>query len=247
MPPPRYLFRRHNVIREIKKLPVKTFLDIGCGAGELDCLLVDDLKMRGQGIDFSKIAIDMANKLKRYYGLDKQPIFTLSSHGISENTKMADIVICLEVLEHQKDDQKMLRNLIALSNKFIIISVPAKQRLYNHSDKLAGHYRRYEKKPLQQMLEKNGLEILSFISYGYPFTNMTRLVRERVAKRRSLKLTAPKSLEKRSMDSGVDLMGVNRYFTLPLDKITLPFYYISRLFNNSDLAEGYLVVAKKSS
>lgn len=244
-PPPRYLFRRYNVIRQIGQLQsAKTFLDIGCGAGDLDCLLVKDLKMAGEGIDFSESAIVTANQLKKYFGLGGQPVFKLIDGQIPKETKKADVVICLEVLEHVKDDEKLLKDLVSLSNRFVMISVPAKQRLFTHSDRLAGHYRRYEKEILRTMLQKNDLRVLSFVSYGYPFTNLIRLVRERVAAKTAGK-NKQETMQKRSKKSGVDLMGVNKHFSFPLEQVLLPFYQFSRLFNRFDLAEGYLVVAEK--
>src|SRR5438093_1619718 len=69
-PPPRYLFRRHNVIRQIRKLPeTRTFLDVGCGAGDLACLLSKELGMSGMGMDFAEEAIATAQRVKEYYGL----------------------------------------------------------------------------------------------------------------------------------------------------------------------------------
>jgi len=240
------LFRRHNVIRQVKKLPkAKTFLDIGCGAGDLDCLLARDFGMKGVGLDYSETAIKTANALKKHYGINKGLDFKLIDGKIPKNTKKADVVICLEVLEHVKDDKKLLKELVGLSNKYIIISVPAKKDLFTHSDVLAGHFRRYEKKELKEMLGHNNLQILSFISYGYPFTNIIRLGREGLAKRKRAS-TESKSKVTGTKKSGYDLLEVNKYFALPLEQILLPLCHLSRLFNRFDLSEGYLVICKKN-
>lgn len=245
-PPPRYLFRRHNLVRQMRKLPeVESFLDVGCGAGDLACVLSRDFGLSGIGIDFSEKAIETANKLKDFYGLKNSPVFKLVDGSIPKDTKKADVVICLEVLEHVKDDEKLLKELVSLSNKFVIISVPAKQDLFTHSDVLAGHYRRYEKAELKEMLRRNNLHILSFVSYGYPFTNLIRLGRERVAKK---KHTSTKQTKKAgTQKSGYDLLDVNKYFSLPLERFLLPLCHFSRMFNGLNLSEGYLVICEKEN
>lgn len=231
-------------MRELKKLPINSFLDVGCGSGYLDCMLVKGLGLKGEGVDFSKTALSTAELLKKYYRLGEQPIFKLTSSRIPRETKRADVVICLEVLEHIKDDEKMLSELIRLSNRFVVISVPAKQHLFSHSDKLAGHYRRYEKRDLKLMMKKNELKVLSFMAYGYPFTNLLRLAREKVASKTDVEKY---SMEVRSKKSGVDLMNLNQRFNLPLEWLLQPFYHASRPFNRMNLSEGYLVIAEKIS
>lgn len=244
-PPPRYIFRRFNLTRQVKRLSgIETFLDIGCGAGDLDCTLVERFGWRGTGMDFSKSAIETAEQLKQARGLKKQPQFKLVGEHIPPKTAKADLVICLEVLEHVKDDSGLLERLVALSNKYLVVSVPAKKKLFSHSDKMAGHYRRYEKAELLDLLAGQDLEVRYFAAYGYPFTNLLRLVRELLAKRSNAKISSLK--EEQSQKSGVDLMKVNRFFSLPLSTLLYPGYLISLLFNRFDLAEGYLVVCEKS-
>ena len=60
-----------------------------------------------------------------------------------ETPKKFDVVICLEVLEHVEDDCALLKDLLK-HGKRLLISVPAKQKLFDASDEAVGHYRRYE-------------------------------------------------------------------------------------------------------
>jgi SAM-dependent methyltransferase len=76
--------------------------------------------------------------------------------------KKIDTVICLNVLEHIEDDKKVLRNINGLlvpGGKFILF-VPALRAIYGTLDEALGHYRRYDKKELELMLEEAGFKIV---------------------------------------------------------------------------------------
>ncbi len=241
--PPRFLFRKYNLLRELKKLDAKSFLDVGCGSGGMTCAVTKHMGYRSWGIDFSKKSITNAKSLKMKYGLRKYPIFEVADVKNKKLSNKADIVGCFEVLEHVSDDKTLLKELVDLSNRYVIISVPAKQRLFSASDELAGHYRRYEKKQLQDLLKSNGLQINKFISYGYPYTNIIRLAREVVSKRFK-KNNKQKSMESRTKKSGNDLLNINRLFN-NLQYFIKPLYYASIPFNRFDFSEGYLVICEK--
>lgn len=66
-----------------------------------------------------------------------------------------------DVIEHVADDKKFLRECSdALEpGGFIYITVPATQGLWSTDDEYAGHYRRYSRKRLKQLLEATGFEV----------------------------------------------------------------------------------------
>jgi len=245
--PPRYLFRRYNVLSQIKKLSdARTFIDVGCGAGDLACTLASQLGMSGVGTDFNNEAIELAGRIRQAYGLKSNPEFKKLDGSEIKELKPADVVFCMEVLEHVKGDKKLLAELVGLSKKYVVISVPAHQKLFTTSDELAGHYRRYEKDSLIKLLGQNGLEVRTFLAYGYPFTNMLRWMREAVSffvKRKQ----GLSTMEKRSKKSGTDLLGINKYFSSWLPVLVYPLFQISRIFNRTNLSEGYLVICQKSN
>ncbi|MBQ7560364.1 MAG: class I SAM-dependent methyltransferase [Synergistaceae bacterium] len=73
-----------------------------------------------------------------------------------------NLVCIFDVLEHvEKDSEAVqaLKNLLDHDGK-ILITVPAYQWLYSVHDKNLGHYRRYTRKNLCELCEKNGLKIL---------------------------------------------------------------------------------------
>lgn len=244
---PRYLFRKHNVIAILKNhSEIKSFLDIGCGAGELACTLAEN-GMKGTALDFSEYAIKVATGLQDKRGISTSDLqFKL---GGLENVKgkKYDLVSCFEVLEHIEDDMKILKDLISHSKKYVLISVPAKQKLYDSSDESVGHFRRYEKRDLVNMLHGANLDIVKFLNYGYPFTNIIRVGRKAVFNNR-LRNKKNESMATRSKDSGTNPIKIPAVLKkIDIEKTIVPFYQISRVFNKYDLSEGYLVLCQIKS
>jgi len=243
VPLPRYIFRKKNVIQEVKRLKTwKDFIDIGCGAGDMACTLAS-IGYKGTGYDFSKEAIAMANSIKKSRGLAGKVAFALSTKSPNQLGAKADTVFCLEVLEHIKDDKKFFEQLLSITNKYLVISVPAKRSLYSASDEIAGHYRRYDRQDLLELINRKGVKTLKVISYDYPFTNIIRLLREATAKRQKVTKAKP---EEKSKQSGIHIFKVGGFIKrLPLEALITPFYWISLVFNGTDLSEGYLVILEK--
>jgi len=70
-------------------------------------------------------------------------------------------VVCINVLEHVKDDMMALSHMFEILNiggKAILL-VPAFQSLYGSIDRLVGHYRRYSKRELTSKLIGTGFKI----------------------------------------------------------------------------------------
>lgn len=246
-PLPRYILRKYNVLNQIKKLDEgSTFIDFGCGAGDLACSAAK-LGLKGTGYDFSDDAISVANSIKKREKLnDNQIKFEKSKTEIKEINKTADIVLCMEVLEHIKNDKEAFRALVEITNKYLLISVPAKQKLFGYSDTLAGHYRRYNRDDLLELIKHEGLEVINIIGYGYPFTNISRIFLEKGAKR-NMHGKEKEGKEELSKDSGINIFKIPKFLkSLDLEMILKPFYWFSKLFNKFDVAEGYLVVLRKN-
>ena len=74
-----------------------------------------------------------------------------------------DTVVCLNVLEHIKDDMFALEQLRAALKPEgrLALLVPAHRILYGEFDKAVGHYRRYEKSELTIKLDESGFKVES--------------------------------------------------------------------------------------
>jgi len=80
----------------------------------------------------------------------------------AEHLNSFDSLIILNVLEHIKDDAQAIRNCHSLlkDDGHLIVFVPAIQSLYNRFDKGLGHFKRYDKKTLSQLISQNKFEII---------------------------------------------------------------------------------------
>lgn len=76
--------------------------------------------------------------------------------------KKFDTVVCLSVLEHIEADKKALKNLFELLEKggYLILLVPAHDFLFGEIDKFIGHFRRYNKKKLKELISQTGFKII---------------------------------------------------------------------------------------
>ena len=242
---PRYLLRKHNIIRFLRKHDdIKTILDVGCGAGELACTLAE-MGYKVTAIDFSSDAIDMANGIKRQRRINSNQLkFQLG--GLEKlKGKKFDLVMCLEVLEHIEDDRAVLKQLIDQSNKYVLISVPAKQKLFDESDTAVGHFRRYEKKDLEAMLDESGLQTRHFANYGFPYTDTVRIAR-RALFAQKLRNNHGDSMENKSKESGINpVKAPGKIQKLDIEPVMKILTYTSLPFNGTNLSDSYLAFCEK--
>ena len=139
-------------------------LDFGCG----NCLFLRYLsknnfqKQQLTGYDPYYIA-DEINALGGNLGVE--------IHRCLEeiNFVQFDFVTALDVIEHIEDDRKALmqiNSLLKLSGTLIII-VPAYQFTYSLWDVRVGHYRRYTRRSIVNLLENSGFSVLHS-TYFFP-------------------------------------------------------------------------------
>ncbi len=109
-----------ELLQSVKHLKLKTILDAGCGEG----FTLAKLQEKGigrdlEGIDYSLEAINVGKKEHPSLLLKQGNIYKLDYKNNS-----FDLVICSEVLEHLENPQKALKEIIRVSKKYILLSVP---------------------------------------------------------------------------------------------------------------------------
>ncbi|RJQ38221.1 class I SAM-dependent methyltransferase [Candidatus Microgenomates bacterium] len=110
----------HNLIKLMETIKPESILDAGCGEGfTLNKLFEHKIGKKLEGIDGSEIAVSIGKKMFPNLTLKKGDIYKLP---FNENS--FDLVICTEVLEHLENPEKALNEIIRVSKKNIIVSVP---------------------------------------------------------------------------------------------------------------------------
>lgn len=121
-------------------------VDIGCGSGQNIRFLREYNVI---GLDNSEFFIKYAKKhnLNIIKGTFPKTPFKRNSF---------DIVLCLDLLEHVKDDTQGLTEIyrILKSNGLVIITVPAFSLLWGKHDEDNQHLRRYQKNNLTDLMKK---------------------------------------------------------------------------------------------
>ena len=146
----------------INKIDFKTVAEVGCGQG---ARLGYVKKMRPNamcsGLDISKTAIAGAKK--------NYPAFAFEVLDIEQDSsrKKYDLVLCMDVVEHVKDDKRALKNIRKMTKKYLILSTIQGRMRTNEGPE--GHLRNYKYSDLINKIKGSGFNILEVIEWGYPF------------------------------------------------------------------------------
>jgi SAM-dependent methyltransferase len=135
--------------------PPPLLLDIGCGTGAT----LDALEKFGsvQGIDVSRLALGFS----RLRGHDR--VACASATELPFPSETFDLVTALDVIEHLDDDVAGLREIrrVLKPGSSAILFVPAFPSLWGPNDDQSGHRRRYRRRPLIEVVQRAGLEVVS--------------------------------------------------------------------------------------
>ncbi len=239
-PTPSYLMKRRVIIDALKQTDVRSFLEVGCGAGDL-LRALDGAGYRGMGIDISgdAIAVARSQQLSSNIRVEKR--------DLTEVAETYDAVIASEVLEHWHDDQGFIGLLVdrITPGGWLLLTVPAHMDKWGANDDFCGHVRRYEKQELIDKLTRAGLESVRVCSYGVPLYNLMKPFYDRAIVKQ---VQQKAKQDERTRNSGGMWLftGMSGIFRLLFNDLTmLPFYLLQRLFFNTDMGNGYFAVARK--
>lgn len=109
-----------TVVKTTRPLNIESVLDAGCGEGfTLDRLQKEKIGKVFEGIEYDEQAVLLANVMYPKLKIKKGDIYKLPYKNNS-----FDLVICTEVLEHLENPKKAYRELLRVSKKYVLISVP---------------------------------------------------------------------------------------------------------------------------
>jgi SAM-dependent methyltransferase len=148
---PRYLFRR------LAPAIGRRIVEVGVGHGTYTGWLVERGVVLG-----SDVAPECLSAVRKKY---PTPRLRLARIDLCDETTIdpyddfqGDSILCVNVLEHIRDDARalaMLRRLVR-PGATLALAVPAHPRLYGKMDAEAGHFRRYTRRTLADVLARSG-------------------------------------------------------------------------------------------
>lgn len=135
-------------------------LDFGCGSG----ITVSALSQAGydaHGVDFSQEAISFGG------GKGIANLRAISDEKLPYPDASFDVITCMDVLEHLKDEQPALSEMrrVLKPGGLLIVMVPAYGFLWGQQDEIAHHYRRYTLGRLIEVVRHGSLMPLVKRSY----------------------------------------------------------------------------------
>ena len=249
VPAPRYLLRRQRVLKLLEPLPRGRLLEIGCGSGAL----LHDMSIWGFTCDALETSV-AALEIARYMNAAGEGVH-IYRHTQLDWDGAFDYVAAFEVLEHIEDDLAALKQWSTWLKHggHLLLSVPAHPRRWNASDVWAGHYRRYERKTLKDIIEKAGFLIEYVECYGFPLANFIEPIRA-LHYAKLLRSRSHHGISQQQRSVGTQLSGISRSLEMKLYPLQAScigvnimkfFCFLQDIFADTDLGNGYLVLARK--
>lgn len=245
-PPLRYLLRRARVLRLLRSLMPCSLVEVGCGAGAL----LHELGIWSEdvvGLETSTQALTMARAIAKAMG-GRQVLIDAPDPAWQASK---DLVCAFDVLEHIEDDAAALStwmNWLKPSGR-LCISVPAHRRRWGAGDDWAGHWRRYDRSDLVELLRTQGLVVEHLECYGFPLANLTEWAGGSTYRRLMQERAAVTSIEQATANSGIDrsdYLRLFRWIDSPLGRLGLRMALaMQAVTSRVDWGGGYLVLARR--
>ncbi|MDX8549516.1 methyltransferase domain-containing protein [Methanospirillum sp. J.3.6.1-F.2.7.3] len=243
IPAPNFMLRRNAILDAILDLKPGKLIEIGFGTG----ICTYEFFLRGYeciGYELEHKSIKFADGL---FNADGDKKIDFRGKIFESDYGSFDYVAVFEVLEHIENDDILIKEwskLLKDAGK-LIISVPAKQKYYSFLDKVSGHVRRYEKDDLIKLLHSSGFEVEKLLCYGFPLSNILTIPLNYFYRRPQYNKVKHLDNEEKTLASGHLRIKDYKYRKIVPFSIVYIFSLIQRLFYNTNLGLGYVVIAKK--
>lgn len=159
---PVHRHQTEEILTLIRKLEVRTVLDVGCGSGDNLAALKQTMPhLELYGADVSPGALALA--AQRAPGADLRELDVQSR----TTDEQFDLVMAIQVIEHLPDDTAALRNMALMAKQWVLVTT-MRGRM-RASEKSIGHFRNYSDRDLREKAAVAGLEIVEMFGWGFPF------------------------------------------------------------------------------
>lgn len=138
-------------------------LEVGCGVGGILAQLGPRELVVGADVEPDIVEFTRA----RFAGHAGYEFAVLDISALSSSDREAlskhrfDTILSINVLEHVKDDVAAVAAMteVLVPGGRVLVLVPAHPALYGAYDKMEGHFRRYTKKGLRELISRRGLTV----------------------------------------------------------------------------------------
>ena len=240
---PTFRLRSDCISQIINNWEPARFIEFGAGTGLLTKLFLDK--------GYSGVCYDISAKnievLKSNLSNYKNISFKTDLENIEE--KSLDYIFAFDVLEHIENDSE---NLILWSSFLkpggkALFSVPAHMTKFGAKDEIMGHYRRYERSELYDLLKTRGFKDITILCYGFPLLNITgKVIDVLFAMSSRSKKYSDLSCEERSIKSGVETPDISKKLLFLFgDTLISLFSYLQKFFFTKDIGAAYVIYGTK--
>ncbi|TQV76258.1 class I SAM-dependent methyltransferase [Denitrobaculum tricleocarpae] len=133
-------------------------IELGCGAG-LGIQFYEENATRVYAVDYNQELLD---RIDAAFPSGKVQTYRLDLTDDWADLESLEVqaVVMMDILEHFDDDAELMRKVVRCVKPggHVAIKVPAQADLFSEIDKASGHYRRYDRSQLKQVVEAAGLE-----------------------------------------------------------------------------------------
>lgn len=246
VPAPSFVLRRERIQRLLKGSQPGVLLEIGCGAGTL----LHELTQRGfacEALETSPSALAIARHVN-----GNKVVFHQSAQAHWEGK--FDYLLAFEVLEHIEDDPAALAawHSWIKPGGVMLMSVPAHMHMWTASDVWAGHFRRYERAELIDLVSSSGFNVEHCETYGFPLANLISPLRARIHAR-NLNSRRKGDHDGRAHNndlSGIERTAESRLYPLMKSRsgrLLMRFAYQMQNWSaGQDWGTGYLMLARRT-
>jgi SAM-dependent methyltransferase len=237
--PPRYLLRERVVVGVLDALGAKSIAEVGCGAGEI-LVTLEEKGFRGVGYDPSETARTHARKRLLEA---RSKAFTISDDWPEAGA--FDAVLLLEVLGYADDPVALLERCKTLLRPGGHLVVSYARTGSGYDPRIVAGMRFFDEHEVEGMLGRAGFVEPRRQNYGFPLVNLLVGLNNLVFRLRYERRGKPLEVEDTGLVYSSNLL---RPLGLVSNRFTLsPFFALQRLFADTHLGNGDVLVARVNS